>query len=236
MYTLLLKFSAPLQSWGNESKFNTRRTWEEPSKSGVTGLLAAALGRQREDDISDINRLRLGTRTDAPGKIIKDFHVFAPTEKPNKQNTISERYYLCDATFLVGLEWENSKDLENIIKALKSPIYTLYLGRRSCPANYDLVLGIRENDLETTLWTEPWIASSRKKEILCRKNNCLIPEMKLVIETKQGEIRDGTRNDVAISFDPNFRQYGFRGIKVLYKPEVSRTEKKIIEHDPIAEL
>ena len=44
MSTLLLRLAAPLQAWGTESKFESRRTQREPSKSGVIGMLAAALG------------------------------------------------------------------------------------------------------------------------------------------------------------------------------------------------
>lgn len=47
MATLLLRLAAPLQSWGSDSKFETRKTDREPTKSGVVGLLAAALGLRR---------------------------------------------------------------------------------------------------------------------------------------------------------------------------------------------
>ena len=49
MATLLLRFAAPLQAWGIDSKFETRNTEREPSKSGVIGLLAAALGYKRTE-------------------------------------------------------------------------------------------------------------------------------------------------------------------------------------------
>lgn len=61
MATLLLRLAAPLQSWGIDSKFDTRKTEREPSKSGVMGLLAAALGYKRyeADKLSQLNELRL---------------------------------------------------------------------------------------------------------------------------------------------------------------------------------
>ena len=49
MATLLLRLAAPLQSWGMDSKFETRKTNREPTKSGVVGLLAAALGIRRDE-------------------------------------------------------------------------------------------------------------------------------------------------------------------------------------------
>ena len=43
MPVLLLRLAAPLQSWGVESKFDTRRTLGYPTKSGVIGLVASAI-------------------------------------------------------------------------------------------------------------------------------------------------------------------------------------------------
>lgn len=48
---LLLWFESPLQSWGFDSKFGRRDTFDFPTKSGVLGLLCSALGKsgkQRE--------------------------------------------------------------------------------------------------------------------------------------------------------------------------------------------
>ena len=50
MATMLLRLAAPLQAWGVDSKFEIRKTNREPTKSGVLGLLAAALGLRREDE------------------------------------------------------------------------------------------------------------------------------------------------------------------------------------------
>src|SRR5574340_968300 len=41
---LLLWLEAPLQSWGSDSKFGRRDTQTFPTKSGVLGLVCAALG------------------------------------------------------------------------------------------------------------------------------------------------------------------------------------------------
>ena len=67
MGTLLLRLAAPLQSWGEDSKFETRRTRREPTKSGVIGLLAAALGRRRDEPLDDLRGLRFAVRVDQEG-------------------------------------------------------------------------------------------------------------------------------------------------------------------------
>lgn len=49
MPTLLLRLVGPMQSWGTTSRFDQRDTGKDPSKSGVIGLLAAAMGIDREN-------------------------------------------------------------------------------------------------------------------------------------------------------------------------------------------
>ena len=66
MSTLLLRLAGPMQSWGTDSKFDVRRTGREPSKSGVIGLVAAALGIARQDRqaLQTLNDLRFGVRVE----------------------------------------------------------------------------------------------------------------------------------------------------------------------------
>ena len=64
MAVLLLRLAAPLQAWGDESKFETRRTMPYPTKSGVVGMVAAALGRSRSESVSDLTALGFGVRID----------------------------------------------------------------------------------------------------------------------------------------------------------------------------
>ena len=51
MSTLLLRLAAPMQSWGISSKFDRRTTNMEPTRSGVIGMLAAAMGLSREEPL-----------------------------------------------------------------------------------------------------------------------------------------------------------------------------------------
>ena len=127
-----------------------------PDKSGVIGLVAAALGRRRNDQIEDLNALRFGVRIDKEGKLLKDFH----TAKSKKDSYVTERYYLADAVFLVGLEGKDSL-LKDIECALENPGFPLYLGRRACPPEGQLSLGIRHGkNLLQALKEEPWLVST----------------------------------------------------------------------------
>ena len=154
MATLLLRLAAPLQSWGVESKFETRKTNREPTKSGVVGLLAAALGigREEPEKLSPLNQLRFGVRVDQEGEFLVDYHAARKEEKNRrgeKQKVIpyiTYRHYLSDAIFLVGLESQEEAVLQDLVQALHHPVFPLFLGRRSCPPTMPLCLGIRQKD------------------------------------------------------------------------------------------
>ncbi|MFB0972276.1 MAG: CRISPR-associated protein Cas5, partial [Neofamilia sp.] len=59
MKTILLKFAGPLQSWGTDSHFETRKTDFYPSKSAIIGIIAASFGYERDDNekIQELNEL-----------------------------------------------------------------------------------------------------------------------------------------------------------------------------------
>ena len=65
MATVLLRLIGPMQSWGTTSRFDERDTGKEPTKSGVLGLVAAALGIDRENwhDLEPLCRLRMACAT-----------------------------------------------------------------------------------------------------------------------------------------------------------------------------
>ena len=160
MATLLLRLAAPLQAWGSDSKFETRKTDREPTKSGVVGLLAAALGLRRDDTegLARLNGLRFAVRADQEGSLLVDFH----TAKSRDTSYVTYRHYLQDAVFLAGLESGDEALLRELEAALRHPVYPLYLGRRSCPPTLPLCLGIRQGSLLDVLRTEPM--QGRKRE------------------------------------------------------------------------
>jgi CRISPR system Cascade subunit CasD len=154
MSTLLLRLAAPMQGWGVDT-FERRGTERIPTKSGVVGLLASALGRRRNESIDDLTKLRFGVRVDREGTLLRDFH----TARSQKSAYVTIRYYLSDAVFLVGLEG-NKAFLYEIEYALRHPVFPLYLGRRSCPPEGKLSLGVREDKtLLQALKEEPWLVS-----------------------------------------------------------------------------
>ncbi|MBS3896247.1 type I-E CRISPR-associated protein Cas5/CasD [Silanimonas sp.] len=143
MPTLLITLDAPMQSWGTRSRFDQRDTELEPSKSGVIGLLAAALGRPREADVDDLATLRFGVRVDRAGTLAKDFHTaqnILKADASGRQDTaVTERHYLAEAAFTAGLEGSDRQFLGHLHAALQAPHWPLFLGRRSFPPGLPLV-------------------------------------------------------------------------------------------------
>lgn len=162
MATLLLRLQGALQSWGTTSRFDERDTQLEPSKSGVIGLICAALGRDRNEPVNDLAALRMGVRVDQEGVLVRDYQtatgvVIAANGKPDLGRTVvSPRFYLSDAVFLIGLEGDRSV-LENIHSALRRPVWPLSLGRKSCVPSMPVHVpdGLVELPLEQALIARP---------------------------------------------------------------------------------
>ena len=156
---LLFRLEGVLQSWGERSKWDYRDTADFPSKSGVIGLLACALGLERDDpEIARLNReLTMVVRADRPGELIVDYHTVstdmllnAEGKKRTGSGTIvSHRSYLQDASFLVGISGEKAL-LEKLKDALAAPVWPIYLGRKSCVPSIP-VFGKLTEDYRT-LW------------------------------------------------------------------------------------
>lgn len=177
--SLVLRLAAPMQSWGTRSQFNRRATDGRPSKAGIVGLLASALGRPRGADISDLVALQMAVRVDQPGTVMVDYHTVStldgtplPSSETNakgkqakagkKTTHITRRSYLHDAVFVVVLSG-NEQLLADLAETLRHPTWALFLGRRSCPPTGPLLVDGPDGDLwpggaADLLRTIPWQA------------------------------------------------------------------------------
>jgi CRISPR system Cascade subunit CasD len=134
VYTLLLRLEGPMQSWGYRSRFDYRDTALEPTRSGVIGLICAAMGIARGEDITRFEPLRMGVRVDKEGRPECDYHTALEVIKADgsgSDTVVSRRDYLADASFTVGLQSSDSGILKEIEDALRNPKWFLYLGRES---------------------------------------------------------------------------------------------------------
>lgn len=209
--TLLMRLAGPMQSWGTQSRFSIRDTGLEPSKSGVFGLLCAALGAPRDDD-ETLRQLRegltMGVRVDREGVMKKDFHtalevaraskkISDAVDQNNKPTEVSDRWYLADANFLVGLESEDDALLRSLNKALMRPVWQLYLGRKSFVPGEPVYLpdGVFNAPLLDALNSLVWKLGNRQEEPAA---------LRIVLdatpETAAGGAAREVRQDVPLSF------------------------------------
>lgn len=187
-------------------------------------MIAAALGLKRDADIAHLSALKFGVRTDQKGKLVRDYHT---VRKDEKTSYVTTRYYLSDAVFLVGLESDDVQLLETLDKAIRSPYYPLFLGRRSCPPEGRVSLGIRELSLREALESEPWLAPVWRQRNL---DKTLFISLEAQPEQNSAIIRD-----VPVSFSPVHRQFAFRAVQ-QYSISIEDGICPQKEHDPMAEL
>ncbi|MFD8784440.1 type I-E CRISPR-associated protein Cas5/CasD [Kitasatospora sp. NPDC059599] len=232
---LVLRLAGPLQSWGDRSAFNRRDTRPQPTKSGVVGLLAAAAGRPREADITDLVGLRLGVRVDQPGMLLRDYHTVSdyrgrplpqagvnakgvqkPTS-PAKDTHVTHRYYLQDAVFLAALQGPAGL-IATLAEAVRRPAFPLALGRRSCVPTQPIALGtVRHANLEDVLASEPWqagvVAMNAYRRRAQRGPEPFSPHRIDLAATFDDPSGDDTLQDVPRSFAPRERGFTTRRIR-----------------------
>jgi CRISPR system Cascade subunit CasD len=142
---LILRLRGVLQSWGGHTFEDYRPSNLFPTRSGLVGLLAACLGIDRKDIVQQkalSDSLRYAVRVDESTYRfykITDFHTILKARrvsgKAGDDPVVSRREYLCDASFTAALWLTDTTvfSVQNIIDHLQKPVFTPFLGRRSCP-------------------------------------------------------------------------------------------------------
>ena len=158
---LVLLLDAPMQSWGFSSRFQRRTTEMHPTKSGVIGLICAAIGLAKNSTeegemLPELTKLKMTSITiprakrDGVGTLLalrlEDFHTtgggydkrtqsqFIPRKAsggPCDNPTVSRRQYLLDARFGVILAGDRFV-LKRVAAALDDPVWGVWFGRKSC--------------------------------------------------------------------------------------------------------
>lgn len=155
MQYLVFRLYGPMASWGEIAVGEARHSATYPSKSAISGLLAAALGIRREQDelLAQVTAsYKQAIKLVSSGRFLKDYHTAQAPDSVGKfryrtrrdevvhgyerlGTVLSSREYRTDAMALVALHLApNAKwTLDEIRKALLKPKFHLYLGRKSCP-------------------------------------------------------------------------------------------------------
>lgn len=150
---LVFRLYGPLASWGQAAVGGDRPTSLQPTRSAILGLLGAALGIKRDDEtaLSALqDSVSIAVKQSVQGTLIRDYHTAQVPSHSNKVvhrsrrselaedklNTIlSSRDYLCDGLWVVAVSITEKAchTLDQLQAALLKPVFTLNLGRKSCP-------------------------------------------------------------------------------------------------------
>lgn len=127
---LPLHLYGALQAWGAPGVRTARLIEDAPTKSALVGLMAAALGRKRGSDNSDLAALTLAVRRDRRelGRLW-DFHLVA--RPSDDSSNITHREYMQWAGFTAFVTG-NDELVETVHAALQEPVFDVGLGRRNC--------------------------------------------------------------------------------------------------------
>jgi len=153
MQTLLFGFNAPMASFGTASKAKLRDTESRPTKSAILGMCAAALGYDREaaEQLGALYKLNVATWSTYGSKIF-DYQTISAFDRARGTMTSFRRaqmtrhdmttdnkvrkIFLTDVRVRVAI-WADDEEgealLEQIVPALREPVFNLYAGRRNCP-------------------------------------------------------------------------------------------------------
>ncbi|WP_031057212.1 type I-E CRISPR-associated protein Cas5/CasD [Streptomyces sp. NRRL F-5702] len=138
-----LHLTGPLQSYGGPQGGRVRDTRPHPTRSALTGMIAAAQGRARGTDLTDLDALTYTIRVDRPGERLRDWHTIGGgypkhqtvmTANGNRRGDALtyEDYFLTDAAFTVAVTGPTQL-IDQAAAALARPVFPPHLGRRACP-------------------------------------------------------------------------------------------------------
>ncbi len=180
---VLLRFDAPLMSFGGPAVDHHGVTEEFPARSMLTGLLANALGYDHRDADRTQRlqeRLVFAARRDRRGQRLQDFQTvdldqpflkdtgWTTRRRPEdraggslKEMHIRYRSYLADAVYTIALQLvppTEAPGLDDIERALREPARPLFLGRKCClPAGPLLLSRTRASGVRVALKDLPRI-------------------------------------------------------------------------------
>lgn len=172
MRVLLLRFDAPLVSFGAPAVDQNGVVQLFPALSMLTGLIANALGwdHRDEDRLDELQeRLRYAARIDRRGEALRDYQtvdlgtdwmlpekagwttrgrIAARAGASGKETHQRYRDYRADSvhTVAIALVGDGTPSLEDVAAALRAPARPLFIGRKCCLPACPLLLDVIEAD------------------------------------------------------------------------------------------
>lgn len=200
--TLLIRLDGAMQSWGERGRWGVRDSASEPTKSGVVGLVACALGWAEDAQLRFLSdSITMGVRCDSLGQRITDYHtigggydapaLIANNGKPKKtpkgepHTEQSWRDYLCDASFLVALRSDDEQLIEQMATAVQDPVWPVFLGRKSCHPSRPIYEDV--GDFETLVESLQFVALTLADLHHTSSHSITEQSLRFVVETAVGQ-------------------------------------------------
>lgn len=151
MKTLILKTEG-MSAYGLQTFDVHRKINHFPTRSAIIGILGAASGitRDNHEQLFNLsNKLKIAVQVNKSGQKIVDYHTVqnfrSPVGKIQKGTKPTYREYWCDSqhTFAITAETET---IQLLTDRVKSPVFTLFQGRKSCPLTRPLFDSVLEID------------------------------------------------------------------------------------------
>jgi CRISPR system Cascade subunit CasD len=151
MKTLILKTEG-MSAYGLQTFDVHRRVNHFPTRSAVLGLLGAALGITRDNYqalYALSNKVKVAVQVNNTGEKMVDYHTVqafrSPQGKIQKGTKPTYREYWCDSEHTFAITADNDT-VDLLAEKVKSPEFTLFQGRKSCPLTRPLFETIVIND------------------------------------------------------------------------------------------
>jgi CRISPR system Cascade subunit CasD len=158
---LSLLLDAPLQSWGYQSRFDRRTSLSYPTRSGIVGMLCAAMGIDRSDaqGLGQFSDLKMTVYVFSGAGRLMDFHTVGGgwERKTDRQNivpkadgsvgdtVVTHREFLQNAKFGMILHGDQAL-LGSIAMALQNPRWGMWLGRKACIPASPVFQGVHDSE------------------------------------------------------------------------------------------
>lgn len=159
---------APMGAFGELAGHERRGSLRWPGRSALLGLMGAASGVRRCDQIGQeaLAQWKIAVSVLSAGNAWRDFHTVqtVPTSRAKRPVTrrdailaltnkdkvlITQRDYHSDCAFGVAL-WGG--DVASMVKSLTCPVFVPYLGRKSCPLSAPMAPKVvRSDDIRKAL-------------------------------------------------------------------------------------
>lgn len=220
----MLRLEGPLQSWGEYGKWSLRETATFPTKSGIVGIIASAMGAGREDPIlAELsNAIRIAIRADRPGSILNDFHTVSGDysayvdDGKSKSRPSEGSIWLSDKVFL-------EKSVYTMIGEKKEPEYNTIVTERMYLEDASFYVFVKTTDewrkrIADALWDPVWTPFLGRK--------CCIPSRPILASeytdyySLNEAIKDYPTTNTAPSFIPYETEEKDDSLSRLSRPDV----------------